>query len=244
MLISREPWLIHEIPGRVRVHLSGWTPREQYGLSLRLRQAPGVRDVRANTLTGNTLVLFDPNATDAQAIVMAMRAQWLRATLVEDDGRTGVISNGASSRAPTETAALSGVALVSARRGPPSAAALWSQWDGPPVPMAVMDGSGRQDAAPLSSTGRRHRFLDVLRALRRLSGFVGLGVCIVSLVRAGSMFGLIVNGLELFLLCGDVLARRTELRRVTVLSSPGTDRGDGRVVLSLSTHATRFTLML
>lgn len=253
MPVSREPRLIHALPGRVRVHLSGWTPREHQGLSLRLRQAPGVRDVRANALTGNTLVLFDPGATDAHAIVMVMRAQWLRAPRVQGDGRVLVASDGTPGRARAGAAILPGGVPASARQVPAQGGARRPRGGGPPVPLVSADGSARRGAAPLSSTDRRQRFRDVLRAFRGLSDVVGLGTCIANLLRTGSVFGLIVNGLELFLLCGDVLARRAEPRRVTVLSSPGTDsasarrspdRGDVRVSLSQSTPATSFTPML
>jgi cation-transporting ATPase I len=69
---TQEPRLVHAIPGRVRIHLPGWSGQGQRALERQLRALPPVRSVQANGLTGNVLVIFDP-ATDERTIVAAAR---------------------------------------------------------------------------------------------------------------------------------------------------------------------------
>jgi copper chaperone CopZ len=60
---------VHALPGRMRVHLTGW-PREGHcAVEARLRQVRGVHSVQANPLTGNVLIHFDPTATDEQTVL-------------------------------------------------------------------------------------------------------------------------------------------------------------------------------
>lgn len=59
--------------GRARVHLSGWSGCGRGALEERVRGEPGVRSARADTLTGNVLVLFDPAATDEARLLAALR---------------------------------------------------------------------------------------------------------------------------------------------------------------------------
>ncbi|MFN2477475.1 MAG: HAD-IC family P-type ATPase [Chthoniobacterales bacterium] len=68
-----EPGVLHRIPGRLRVHLperSGERPRE---IESRLRQLRGVHGARADSVTGNVLVRFDPAAIDNDAILAVLR---------------------------------------------------------------------------------------------------------------------------------------------------------------------------
>ncbi len=67
------PRLVHTLPGRVRVHVPGWSGRGQRDLEARLRRTPGVRGAEANPLTGNILIRFDPATTDARALLAAVR---------------------------------------------------------------------------------------------------------------------------------------------------------------------------
>ena len=71
--VVEEPRLLHALPGRVRVQVPGWSGRGQRDLEARLRRTPGVRGAEANPLTGNVLIRFDPAATDARALLAAVR---------------------------------------------------------------------------------------------------------------------------------------------------------------------------
>jgi hypothetical protein len=63
--------VVHALPGRVRVHLPGWSGQRPQLLEDRLRRVRGVRTVQANPLTGNVLIHFDPRATDFSALMAA-----------------------------------------------------------------------------------------------------------------------------------------------------------------------------
>src|SRR4051812_12187891 len=66
--VTEEPRIVHAIPGRVRVRLPGWDGRGQRGLEARLRGLHGVLSARANPLTCNILVRFDPTEIDEEGI--------------------------------------------------------------------------------------------------------------------------------------------------------------------------------
>ncbi|MBV9453622.1 MAG: hypothetical protein JOZ19_05810 [Rubrobacter sp.] len=74
MAATREPKIVHAIPGRVRVHLPGWGGREPHDIETQLRCVKGVISARPNPLTGNVLIHFDPAETDGGTILRAMRA--------------------------------------------------------------------------------------------------------------------------------------------------------------------------
>lgn len=59
------------LPGRLRIHLSGWRPTDRVTLERRLQLVPGVRTVRATPETGNILFLFDPSVTNAERLLSA-----------------------------------------------------------------------------------------------------------------------------------------------------------------------------
>jgi hypothetical protein len=69
---ARAPRVLHALPGRIRVHLPGWTADERAPLEQRLRAIEGVRTARADPRTGNVLVQFDPGATDRDSILEAL----------------------------------------------------------------------------------------------------------------------------------------------------------------------------
>jgi cation-transporting ATPase I len=71
--LAAEPHVVHAIQGRVRVHLPVWPGHGQHGLEGRIGQEPGVRSVRANPLTRNLLIHFDPAVTDAEGVLTAVR---------------------------------------------------------------------------------------------------------------------------------------------------------------------------
>ncbi|MBV9282571.1 MAG: hypothetical protein JOZ41_21040 [Chloroflexi bacterium] len=63
--------IVHALPGRLRVHLSGWRGSEEQ-VERALAAAPGVRSVRASSLTGNVLISFDAARTDQHAVLAAV----------------------------------------------------------------------------------------------------------------------------------------------------------------------------
>jgi hypothetical protein len=65
------PQVLHRLPGRIRVHLPRWSGEAPEALEAHLRQVPGVRGARANSLTRNALVHFDPR-TLAEADLLAV----------------------------------------------------------------------------------------------------------------------------------------------------------------------------
>jgi cation-transporting ATPase I len=70
---AEQPRIVHALPGRVRVHLPGWEGRSQRALEAALRRMRGVSDVRSSPLTRNVLIRFDPEATDDESILLALR---------------------------------------------------------------------------------------------------------------------------------------------------------------------------
>ena len=61
------PSVVHSLPGRLRVHLPRYATHGRR-LAGRVRHLPGVTRARANPLTGNVLIEFDPRATDEDQI--------------------------------------------------------------------------------------------------------------------------------------------------------------------------------
>jgi hypothetical protein len=57
----------------MRVHLPGWEGRGARGVEAWLRRVRGVRSVRANSLTGNVLIRFDPTLANDEVILTALR---------------------------------------------------------------------------------------------------------------------------------------------------------------------------
>jgi copper chaperone CopZ len=71
--VAEESRVLHSLPGRIRVHLLGWSGQDKRGIEKQLRQVWGVRSVQANPLTGNVLVQFDPAITNEQTIIELVR---------------------------------------------------------------------------------------------------------------------------------------------------------------------------
>jgi copper chaperone CopZ len=78
---SKDPQIVHTLPGRVRVHLPGWSGRESRWLEMALGRLPGVQAVQVNPVTRNALVRYDPSATGISRILAAL-AMWLAAPAV------------------------------------------------------------------------------------------------------------------------------------------------------------------
>ncbi len=71
--VEQEPYVLHALPGRVRLHLPWWEGQGKRIIETHLRQVEGVRNVQANAATGNVLIQFDPAVTDEQAVLAAVR---------------------------------------------------------------------------------------------------------------------------------------------------------------------------
>ena len=67
-----QPRVLSRIPGRVRLHLPAWPGGDWERVKAHLGQVPGVECVRANPLTGNVLVHFDPQALSAEDLRRAL----------------------------------------------------------------------------------------------------------------------------------------------------------------------------
>jgi len=65
--------LVHALPGRLRIHLSGWQAEERDAIEAIIRRGRGVESVRANPLTGNVLVQYDTAFTDVATVLRTIR---------------------------------------------------------------------------------------------------------------------------------------------------------------------------
>src|SRR5690242_7175897 len=69
---ATKPYVLHAIPGRVRVHVPGWSGQGRRDIETRLRQIQGVLRVQANPLTGNMLISFNSTVIDEQTILKSV----------------------------------------------------------------------------------------------------------------------------------------------------------------------------
>src|SRR5215472_4151589 len=67
-----QPRVLSRTPGRLRVHLPGWDGCGQDEIEVGVRGLGGVESARANALTGNVLVGFDPRAIAEQDLLAAL----------------------------------------------------------------------------------------------------------------------------------------------------------------------------
>src|SRR5260370_26288925 len=67
--VVEKPCILHTIPGRIRVHMPGWSGQGKRALEAQLRQVIGIHSVEANVLTGNILFHFDITETNEQNIL-------------------------------------------------------------------------------------------------------------------------------------------------------------------------------
>ncbi|GER91172.1 hypothetical protein KDW_53340 [Dictyobacter vulcani] len=72
-MVTTEPHVLHAITGRIRVHIPGWLGRGKRYLETQLHRLQGIHRIRANPVTGNVLVFFDPTALSEQAILYAIQ---------------------------------------------------------------------------------------------------------------------------------------------------------------------------
>jgi hypothetical protein len=68
----KQPQILSAIPGRLRVHLPGWNGEQPEQIEAQLLLTPGVDAVKANALTGNVLIHFNPRRTNASALVASL----------------------------------------------------------------------------------------------------------------------------------------------------------------------------
>ncbi len=73
-VLRNQPRILHALPGRIRVHLPGWSGHGCRHIEKQLHQVPGVRRVEANPLTGNVLIGFDPSATNQATLLTTLAA--------------------------------------------------------------------------------------------------------------------------------------------------------------------------
>lgn len=70
--VAEKPHILHSLPGRIRIHVPGWSEQGKRAAEIYLRQVPGVNKVEANPLTSNILLYFDSSLTDAQTLLEAV----------------------------------------------------------------------------------------------------------------------------------------------------------------------------
>ena len=58
-IATEDPEVIHALPGRLRVHLPGWSGQGKSSLETHIRRIKGVEHVQATPATGNILLSFD-----------------------------------------------------------------------------------------------------------------------------------------------------------------------------------------
>ncbi len=84
---ANEPRLLHALPGRLRAHLPSGYVADRLSIERRVCQAPGVRSVAANPRTGNILIHFDPNRTDAPSLLSFLRNNSQTTAELEEEAR-------------------------------------------------------------------------------------------------------------------------------------------------------------
>jgi hypothetical protein len=67
------PCVISAVRGRIRLHVPGWFDIAEQDIERRFVHVDGVHRARANELTGNVLVHFDPTRTDTQRLLAFAR---------------------------------------------------------------------------------------------------------------------------------------------------------------------------
>jgi len=67
---------VHALDGRLRIKAAGvkGSPARAARVEARMREIAGIRDVAANPMTGNVLVLYDPAVASQGEIVDVLRA--------------------------------------------------------------------------------------------------------------------------------------------------------------------------
>ena len=79
------PCVLHALPGRVRVHVPGWSGQGKRNVETVLRDVQGVQSAHTNAITGNILIYFDPLVTNEQAILDVVRTLTFDTTATPED---------------------------------------------------------------------------------------------------------------------------------------------------------------
>lgn len=77
--LADRPRIRHKVRGRLRVHVPGLAGSHPQAVEERLGRLAGVRGVRANSLTGNVLIHFDPATTEERALLAELHSPALDA---------------------------------------------------------------------------------------------------------------------------------------------------------------------
>ena len=110
---SEQPRVVHSLPGRLRLHVGPWPPGSEGLLQRRLLEVDDVTSVRLNRITGNVLVLYDPQHTDAERILAVAAA--IQETTAPPDIEESVTPQ-ASARAPHALVEREGLPMAGALR--------------------------------------------------------------------------------------------------------------------------------
>ena len=68
--------VLSSLPGRLRLHLPGFTEPSVERIETLLSQVKGIESVKANPLTGNALVRFDHRTSDEDKVVAGIQMAW------------------------------------------------------------------------------------------------------------------------------------------------------------------------
>jgi hypothetical protein len=80
---SVSPQILSLVPGRVRVHLPQWSGADARELEARLACVEGIHSARANSLTGNVLIHFDPQRLSIDRLRTILSALAARFRLID-----------------------------------------------------------------------------------------------------------------------------------------------------------------
>jgi len=147
---GEQPCVLSQVPGRLRVHLPGWTTGEACQIEAWLYRVEGVKSVQANPLTGNVLIHFDRGPTDEQRLLAELQEVWaglLEAPSVNPPARDGI-------REPVRGRSVSSSLLRVGVRGLLGHAVVDSLWFG-----AGFLGSAL--GLPLAGLGPLHVLMDI-----------------------------------------------------------------------------------
>jgi copper chaperone CopZ len=151
------PGVLSLTPGRVRLHLPGWTAGNVQQIETALCQVRGVESVQANPLTGNVLVRFDRQTIDETTLMTALHEAWRQYLAAQQRGE------GPGLEAPA------GHGIAHPRARGPSRSALFRVGLRALLGHAVVDslwfGAGFLGSAfglPLAGLGPLHLVMDVV----------------------------------------------------------------------------------
>ena len=148
---SERPQVLSLIPGRMRLHLPGWTAGDGEQIEARLYRVKGIESVQGNPLTGNLLIRFDCRTTGEQELLAVFNKAF--------DGLRGAAKGKAAARDDVRPPVTGGGALPSSVlrvgvRGLLGHAAVDSLW-------FAAGFLGKSVGLPLGGLGPLHLLMDV-----------------------------------------------------------------------------------